>query len=730
MKKFNFKKIIRRNSSNKKERSQLNISNFFKIFTKKDKDPKGKVLSLKKNTKNPADNSVHMEGLSVKKKDSISTRILLSILISTLLAVVVVGVFSYLISNNIIKDKVTDASEQTIIQAGDKLDYMMQGHRDRVSELLLSDQFTSTLADLDRFENKNSFEYYNAKKIVDDEVMGISMIDKNMTLYLLDLESDELLAAAEPIPVDKIIETEWYKTAKEAEKSTYWVGGLENGVSQAKKEPSILFTQKLNISRHDYLLLIELNKEVFASALDSVSFGDDEKAYVVDENNRIVFSFENGEITQDYPYQFTMDDDTFMTEVNGELVFHYPSKVTDWYYVGSVSEAELTKDTRTIFYVTIGIIILSLIVAFFIANRIVRSIARPLANMSGLMAQAQDGDLRVRSNDVKRKDEIGYLAKSFNKMLENINELMHRTTESSNKVMSAAAELTDIAQAQAQSAKEVAAASEEIASGAAGLTDEAERGNTLASSIHDEVENVYRNNNEMENYAISVLETSHLGLEKMDALVQKTKDGEEMTAILADKVDTLKTSTEQINEVMVMLTNIAQQTNLLSLNAAIEAARAGEAGKGFAVVADEIRKLSTQSKDSIDKVEEITSGIVNEVNETLTVIEEANPRFKEQVDQAVDTQSMLNQVGEQMASFTSKIKEVTTSMEQLRESQEVLTSTVHQVSATAEESSAISEEVSATTEEQLKVSDSLVTTSNELKNLSEELQEMIKRFKV
>lgn len=200
-----------------------------------------------------------------------------------------------------------------------------------------------------------------------------------------------------------------------------------------------------------------------------------------------------------------------------------------------------------------------------------------------------------------------------------------------------------------------------------------------------------------------------------------------MTTALVEKVDALKASTEQINDVMLMLTNIVSQTNLLSLNAAIEAARAGEAGKGFAVVADEIRKLSEQSKQSIDKVDEITSSIVHEVNDTLGVLQEANPRFKEQVSQAEETQTILNGVGSNMAAFTGKIQQITESIQQLRDSQEVLTSTIHQVSATAEQSSAISEEVSATTEEQLKVSESLVTTSDELKILSEELQEMMKK---
>ncbi|WP_374706811.1 methyl-accepting chemotaxis protein [Bacillus sp. J14TS2] len=315
-------------------------------------------------------------------------------------------------------------------------------------------------------------------------------------------------------------------------------------------------------------------------------------------------------------------------------------------------------------------------------------------------------------------------------MLENISEMMWKTRDSANKVLQAAVELSEISKVQSESAKEVAVASEEISSGAANLTHEAENGNSLAMNINVEVENVYSNNTEMENYAKEVLAGSNEGISKMNELVTQTKHGEQMTSALISKTDTLKASTNQISEVMEILTNIAQQTNLLSLNAAIEAARAGEAGKGFAVVADEIRKLSAQSKESIDTVGNITLAIINEVNGTLQVLEEANPVFKEQVVKAQETDVILNKVGTHMNEFMGKIEHVSNSIRQLQESQDVLSSTVQQVSATAEESSAISEEVSASTEEQLKVSDSLVTTSNELKRLSEELQEILGNFKV
>lgn len=679
-------------------------------------------------TKTPGRKLEHQS--SVSRKHSIGTKILISMLATVFISVLAVGISSYFISNQVIKEKVTDASEQMIRQSGDKLDYVLEQHKDRVTQVLMAPNFSDTLTQLEMVEGTEDYDYFTLKSTIDDALTQITMIDSNVNLYLMHTDDNSLISATQNLSEEAYLDADWYEAAVNADGSTAWIGGLPQGISGEEKSPKIAFGQKLKIGATFYLLVVELDPSVFQDALEDVRFGDDGLAYLVDKNNDIVFSFNEEEISEPYYYQIEMDETVNMTEEEGQLIFQYDSEASDWYLVGSMSEAELTKDTNFIFYITIGIIILSLIISLFIASQIIKAISLPLANISGLMASAKKGDLTVRSDDIKRKDEIGELSGSFNEMLENISDMMLHTKESANKVLDAAIELTDISKAQSQSAKEVAHASEEIANGAAGLTDEAERGNTLASTIHEEVENVYDNNNEMEKQAKTVLTHSNEGLEKMDELVSQTKDSEKMTNALAKKVDTLKESTEQINQVMDMLTNIAQQTNLLSLNAAIEAARAGEAGKGFAVVADEIRKLSTQSKESIDKVDGITSGIVGEVNETLEQLEAAAPRFTEQVNQAADTQTILQGVGASMSEFTDKISHVTISIEQLRDSQDVLTSTIHQVSATAEESSAISQEVSATTEEQLKVSESLVTTSDELKQLSEELQEMMKKFQV
>ncbi|MCJ7841327.1 methyl-accepting chemotaxis protein [Lederbergia sp. NSJ-179] len=668
---------------------------------------------------------------SIKTKKSISTKILYSFIVSVLLCVSAVGIFSYITSNNVIKAKVKDASEQTIIQAGDKLDFIFNNYKNRVTEMLVKKDFTNTLAQLNNFDgDAGDFQYFQLRKQVEDSLTEAAIVDDNLNLYLLNTEKLEVMASAGSSKKDEIFEAKWFKKALETEESAIWIGGNQSGITGEGSEPTISFGQKINVGGSPFIMIVELNNQLIKDALKDVHFGENGSVKILDQQNNVVFSFNDDEINTENEFSLSTDANKNVAESGDKLIFQHKSELTGWYLVGALSSGELTKDTNVIFYVTVLIIILSIIVSLVIGKLIVNMIGVPLGKITELMAIAKEGDLTVRSELVDRQDEIGLVANSFNKMLENISEMMRKTRESSTKVLQAAIELTAISKIQSESAREVAVASEEIASGAANLTHEAENGSHLAIKINTEVENVFNSNSEMESYAQEVLARSNEGISKMTELVDQTKHGEQMTTALISKTDTLKMSTNQISKVMAILTNIAQQTNLLSLNAAIEAARAGEAGKGFAVVADEIRKLSAQSKESIDTVGNITDAIINEVDETLQVLEQANPVFKEQVEKAQETDVILNKVGTQMSEFMDKIELVSNSILQLQESQDVLSATVQQVSATAEESSAISEEVSASTEEQLKVSDSLVTTSDELKRLSEDLQSILNKFQV
>nr|WP_144921832.1 methyl-accepting chemotaxis protein [Paenibacillus bovis] len=660
---------------------------------------------------------------------SITTKILYSFIICVLLSVSIVGIASYLISNKIIESKVTSASEQTIIQAGDKLDFVFTRYSDLIRETISSD-FLLTLRDFNYVE-QSSTDYYVLLTKINEYLTQIENVHTNIDVHLINMDKQELFSTAKTTDKDIVFNSDWYKQAvANPEESHYWIGGREKGVLGQSDSPTVSFGQLLNINKSYYFMVIDIDSTYFKEILKDVTFGENESVSIVDENNHVVFSFDDERLNTESGIPILVNSNKNVLNKDDQLIFQYKSDVTDWFLVGSVSKKELVKDTQIIFYVTMLIIIFAILFALFIGKRIANMVGEPLRVISGLMAVAKEGDLRVRSEMTNRQDEIGVLAVSFNEMLTKISEMMLHTQSTSNKVLQAATELTDISNTTSQIAKDVAIAIGEIAVGANNLTVEAENGNSFTSKINNEVNNVFENNHEMANYAKDVLEGSNNGIQKMAELVDKTRQGEEMITTIISKTDTLKDSTNQISEIMSILTNISRQTNLLSLNAAIEAARAGDAGKGFAVVADEIRKLSVQSKNAIDTVGEITSSVILEINDTLTLLEGADPIFKDQVSKVLETDAILNDVGTRMDAFNHKISLVSESIQQLRESQEILYSMISQVSATAQESSAISEEVHASTEEQINVSNSLVHTSDQLRELSKNLQNSLNNFKI
>ncbi|MDF2658987.1 MAG: hypothetical protein K0Q94_1778 [Paenibacillus sp.] len=687
---------------------------------------------------------IQSTGRTYKMKNpvkSLGVRLFLIFFASIVSMVLVVGILSYQISKGVIKDKVADASHETIVQATDKVDFLLES-LENITVQIMSDEVVSD----------NMIKYKDKTLSNFDKLQTGQAVNNRLKSYVL---SNSKLADVHIVPYapdvtdtyrtittlkDDVYTTPWFQEIKNGDGRITFLGTSKAGYAASANTFAVArVLRNIKSSTIEGILILEVKTSALKDALGTVSIGEGSEIRIVGKDNKIIYSEKSEDIEAAYRVDLAARIDstqvtsgTFDTEIEDKhyLAVYDPISKSGWYVVGAVPVGELVKDAEQISKITVIMVIIAALLAIFVGYVVIRLIARPIVAIRNLMMEGASGNLTVRTKNTGRQDEIGQLSVSFNQMMEQITSLVSRTNISAKEVLGTAAELSDASKKTEQAAKEIAVATEEIASGASSLAVEAERGSDLTGSISQKVGHVVDANVLMEAAAAEVQQASRKGTSYMTELITKTGTTEDMIRSMADKVEKLQESTSSIRKILEMLNNITKQTNILSLNATIEAARAGAAGKGFMVVADEIRKLADQSKQSIDVVAQITERIQTEMKETVDVLSEAYPIFQEQIASVKDADGIFKQVQQQMDGFAAKLQEVTLSVQELKNSQVVLSDAMSNVSAVAEQSSATSQEVASLSTEQLSISGGLVRLSDKLEELSDSLKESLSKFSI
>lgn len=670
---------------------------------------------------------------------SVGGKLFIIFFASILFFVLTVGLASYNISKSIIQDKVGDASEQTIVQAGEKMDLMYAVYEDLSLQILL-DESLMTLLRESAAATKGTYDFLQISQKIVEKLNVYSYSNKTIRAIHVMSPSGEVIASSGGTSgTANVKDKPWFGKMLEENGRVVWLESSASGYTEDSSRGTAVFglgrALKNGLSNEvQGALLMEINLDSIAQELERVQMGDGGETMIVTPELKTIYSQHAEAIGQDSDLgiakeQLSSEAGRLLNDRQDKQLVYYQSAKNGWYLVGAMKVEELVKDARLIYIMTWVFAIVAAVLAVVIGFFVARMIGRPLGQLRTLMKQGEEGDLRVRMS-VTRQDEIGQLGLSFNEMMEKITALVQQTNHSAQEVLLTAAELSDASKQTKTAAQEIAAATEQIAGGATSLAVEAERGNELTGHISVQMKEVVRSNVEMGTAAAEVQKSSEQGIDYMSGLISKTNATETMTRSMVEKVDKLKESTRSIRKILDMLNNITKQTNILSLNATIEAARAGAAGKGFMVVADEIRKLADQSRQSIEVVGSITETIQREIDETVEVLSEAYPIFQEQIDSVKETDLIFKQVQSQMSGFIGRLSEVTESISQLESSQVVLTDAMSNVSAVAEESSATSQEVASLSSEQLNISSGLVRLSEKLEELSTSLKETLSKFQV
>jgi len=349
----------------------------------------------------------------------------------------------------------------------------------------------------------------------------------------------------------------------------------------------------------------------------------------------------------------------------------------------------------------VGIIIaiaLGIIMSTFLA----RIIAAPLAKLSGAMEKMAEGDLTQRVDDISSKDEVGVMSRAFNKMSANLNDIVAKIKDGSNQI--------------ASSSEQISAASEEMSAGADNQTRQTDQVATATEEMSATVLEVARNSNDASEAARKASDVARDGGE----IVRKTIEGMNMIASSvkesAKTMEALGKSSDEIGEIIAVIDDIADQTNLLALNAAIEAARAGEQGRGFAVVADEVRKLAERTTKATKEIAAMIKTIQTDTGGAVKSMAAGTVEVEKGVEYANEAGRSLDQIVEVVGSVTEMIQQIATAAEEQ--------------SAAAEEISANVESVASITKETSTGARQSSVATQDLSRLATDLKSMMAQFKI
>ncbi|REK65427.1 MAG: methyl-accepting chemotaxis protein [Cohnella sp.] len=666
---------------------------------------------------------------------SVGMKLFLIIFCGILVCVVSLGVFSYSKSRNVIESKVSRSSIETSIQTAGRVDLLLSNYERKTMEFLSDQEFTTLLSNA--VSSKDDYEKFDSQRSLTNKLSSVMLSDSMLTgIYLIPSNPDmDVIGTVSSGALPNVKENmpAFVSQMVEASGRVVWVPTMAKGISGQLDNGTIAVGRAMMSvnSNEPYVLVIEIGVSALENMLSTVNFGKNSSTYIVAPDGTVVYSENPEELGKPYAHSVPEDQSSTKFEDQGREYLSVGAAIASngWKIIGNIPISELTKDAKAIGQLTWIMGVLSALIAAAIGLYIVWSVGKPLGQLRMLMNQGERGNLTVRAN-FRSKDEIGQVADSFNRMMENITNLVMKTTESAAEVLSTASSLSDASRKTADAAKEIAIATEEIAKGATNLAVESERGSEKTNEIGNQVQSVIASNAEMGRSAAEVEEAGRRGTEYMAGLIEKTGQTEEMTRSMVEKVDKLKDSTRSIRKILDVLNNLTKQTNILSLNATIEAARAGAAGKGFMVVADEIRKLADQSRQSIGVVGEVVESIQKEIDETVAVLSEAYPLFKQQIESVREATEIFHNVQEHMNMFAQRLDSATESVSRLEEAQSTLSLAMTNVSAVAQEASATSEQVASLSNEQLNISEGLVQLSNRLESVSVQLRESLSKFTV
>lgn len=388
----------------------------------------------------------------------------------------------------------------------------------------------------------------------------------------------------------------------------------------------------------------------------------------------------------------------------------------------------INSKVNVVILLSVFVLVVCAIVGYTVAN----GMAKALSSVSDALGRASQGrlDSDVEPLVTGRKDEIGLMGRELQTLIEKLRSVIGRLKQSSETLYSSGSSLGEMAGTSTAAADEISRAVEGISKGAASQAGEIETASEEIATMGEVIQSIVDNVGSLTDTSLHMSAAGDASAVTMQELSESNDRTTEAIRRIGEQIRTTNASVEKIGAAATLITSIADQTSLLSLNASIESARAGEAGRGFAVVAGEIQKLAVQSDEAAAEIQQIINTLLSESEQTMVVMNEAEELISEQQKKLADTKSRFGEVSVGISESREDTDVIKSKADSCNAARAQVVDIISNLSSISQEYAASAEETTTSMEELNETIGMLNDAAGNLKKLSEELASEVNFFQI